>query len=265
MNKLTAQLFIAIFSCYVNAQQLQPIVLHEGDTSTIDGEFITEVKLRDNFRIKCSYKMGVDFLREKANENGANLIKITTHKPPDVWSTCHRFAADLYKVPDVRVYEKSISWSPHRQLQWVDFKAISSPSKYYTSQVKSACEFNVYTNAFNTYRNSRFFIYTTFSTYDSWVNADDTTSTLLNHERRRFDLCEVYARLLYKELIDNKITGYDFEEAEMLVSQIKEEYLNRILKYDLQTDYGKNEDEQRKWDWVIQRELSELDAYKDHY
>ncbi|WP_267740726.1 hypothetical protein [Myroides injenensis] len=48
------------------------------------------------FSVKCSLDYVLDQARAVAKENGANTIKITRHKRPDLWSTCHRISVEYY-------------------------------------------------------------------------------------------------------------------------------------------------------------------------
>ncbi|WP_010255818.1 hypothetical protein [Myroides injenensis] len=48
------------------------------------------------FSVKCSLDYVLDQARAVAKENGANTIKITHHKRPDFWSSCHRVTVEYY-------------------------------------------------------------------------------------------------------------------------------------------------------------------------
>lgn len=48
------------------------------------------------FSVKCSLEYVLEQARIVAKENGANTVKITSHKRPDLWSTCHRITVEYY-------------------------------------------------------------------------------------------------------------------------------------------------------------------------
>lgn len=48
------------------------------------------------FSVKCSLDYVLDQARAVAKENGANIVKITHHKRPDLWSSCHRVTVEYY-------------------------------------------------------------------------------------------------------------------------------------------------------------------------
>lgn len=99
------------------------LVLQQQDDFTNDGIEVGSIKSGDNgLSTNCTYFEVIDKLKQMARENGANVIKVTEHKGPDRLSSCDRFTAKIYKVPDFRKHEKGIEWSPNRKLTWEDFK-----------------------------------------------------------------------------------------------------------------------------------------------
>lgn len=64
-----------------------------------DSEILGEVKIRDTgFSTKCNYEVVLDKAKLEARNVGGNAIKITKHKKPDFWSTCHRLDAIILKI-----------------------------------------------------------------------------------------------------------------------------------------------------------------------
>ena len=62
-------------------------------------EELGTVKLGDSgFSTKCSYEVVIDQAKLAARNVGGNAIKITKHKQPDLWSTCHRITAKILKI-----------------------------------------------------------------------------------------------------------------------------------------------------------------------
>ncbi len=64
-----------------------------------DSEVLGQVKVRDTgFSTKCNYSIVLDKAKLEARKAGGNAIKITRHKKPDLWSTCHRLDATILKI-----------------------------------------------------------------------------------------------------------------------------------------------------------------------
>ncbi|MCL6268002.1 hypothetical protein [Flagellimonas myxillae] len=64
-----------------------------------DAEVLGVLALRDTgFTVKCNYEVVVDKAKLEARKAGGDAIKITMHKKPNFWSTCHRIDATILKL-----------------------------------------------------------------------------------------------------------------------------------------------------------------------
>ena len=91
------------------------------------------------------------------------------------------------------------------------------------------------------------------------------TDYILQHEQGHFDITELFARKLAKELKEYKFNPRKYQDD---VSKIykklmdeKEEYQN---KYDKETDFSRNKEQQAEWLEKIKDELDELDEYANY-
>lgn len=50
------------------------------------------------FTTQCSYQEVIRDAINMARDMGGNVLQITEHKEPDIWSSCHRIKADVYYV-----------------------------------------------------------------------------------------------------------------------------------------------------------------------
>ncbi|MGB6036812.1 MAG: hypothetical protein WBG42_11135 [Cryomorphaceae bacterium] len=50
------------------------------------------------FTMKCNYDYVMQLINEETRKMGGSLIRITEHKRPDLWSSCHRITADVYSA-----------------------------------------------------------------------------------------------------------------------------------------------------------------------
>lgn len=253
---------------YTTAYTQEIVVLSEHNSADINSAPIDEIKFKDKgFKMHCTYKDALNYLKQKATEKDANLIKITQHKYPDQRSTCHRISAELYKVDNPEQYEKDIIWTEDRKLKWSDFKADKSPYPGNTVIATSYCQLGFTGGAHGAFSKAKFTVLATFQKNLSWAIDDKTELTPegLHYQQLRFDLCEVYARKLYKELVDRKLTPYNIAEANNVYQQVFDEYNNRQMKMDTDTQSGYLENEIKVWSKDIAAELIALEAYANHY
>lgn len=50
------------------------------------------------FTTQCSYQEVVRDAINMARNMGGNVLQITEHKEPDIWTSCHRIKADVYYI-----------------------------------------------------------------------------------------------------------------------------------------------------------------------
>ena len=72
---------------------------------------IGSLKFQDTgFSTDCSFNSILNKARIEARKNGANIVKVTEKKSPDLWSSCYRLNIDLYK------FEGNVSSLPQYKL-----------------------------------------------------------------------------------------------------------------------------------------------------
>jgi len=64
-----------------------------------NAEKLGTLKVGDSgFSVNCSYAVVLDKATTETRRVGGNILKLTEHKRPDIWSTCHRIKADVLRV-----------------------------------------------------------------------------------------------------------------------------------------------------------------------
>lgn len=72
---------------------------------------IGDLRFQDSgFTSDCSFNSLMNRARIKAQENGANIVKVVEKKKPDLWSSCYRLKIELYK------YDGDVSSLPQYKL-----------------------------------------------------------------------------------------------------------------------------------------------------
>lgn len=271
MKRILINLLTVLASLYCNnlyANDSLIVVLDENDNTEIPVNEVGAVSIRDKaFRNKNTYDDAIKYLKEKASEVNANLVKITKHKAPDPFTSHHRFEALLYSVDNPRLFEKEIVWSEDRKLEWEDFRA-EKKTYAYNAVALTYCTLRANARAQTSlmYNGSKYIVRSVFDPEKSWVSDDSTyrTAAVLSHEQKHFDLCEVYARRLYKELTNANVTAFNMQEVNTIMQRIQTEYEDRQYQYDEETHNSTNGEAQKRWDAMIESELLELAEYTDH-
>jgi hypothetical protein len=154
--------------------------------------------------------------------------------------------------------EGTIIWG-QREITWADFKGNPPPKSNYIATLKYALDMstkNIKFDSINAY------VYATMKVNQSWRTTDSLYQ--LNHERRHFDLVEIYARKMRKRY---KETRFIKSTVAAVINKIYKEVDQQLLLeqkiYDFQTDHCVKEAKQAEWDKKIEAELKALETYSD--
>lgn len=155
--------------------------------------------------------------------------------------------------------EEFIDWDAGQRLTWADFKGKPSGARDEAANTNTHMGFDIgMKNNTITYK-----ITCRFSKTKSWVRTK--TDYILQHEQGHFDIAEIFARQLYKdvkEYVDKG--GKNPEKLSHLYQQTMEEKIQMQTDYDAETNHSINKEEQKKWLQKIDTRLSELNAYADY-
>ena len=151
-----------------------------------------------------------------------------------------------------------IAWKAARKLTWDDFKAKADdkdPLHALTAtniDMKAKCENG----------ELKVKVESVFSSNESWTK-NKKSERLLFHEQLHFDITEIYARRLRKELKDLPGACSAPERINAVTDRIFEEWKKQEDVYDQQTDHGLNQEQMKIWATKIEVELKILDNYKE--
>jgi predicted secreted Zn-dependent protease len=86
----------------------------------------------------------------------------------------------------------------------------------------------------------------------------------LNHEKRHFDICEIYARKFRQAVSHTQFPQRTFDkEIENIFKQLTTEYRAEQNRYDYETQHSINKEQQAKWNKSIDQQLVNLTQFKD--
>lgn len=107
-----------------------------------------------------------------------------------------------------------------------------------------------------------------FNPNESWVISNAATSELLLHEQRAFDITELYARKMRKDMASYLSTLEDKPESNAFLVKTRKVYqarmnemLHKIRQYNAETINGRDPKAQKRWNAWIDLELSKLDKF----
>jgi hypothetical protein len=81
------------------------VVIQLGEETPPNAEKLGTIKVGDSgFSTNCDYAVVIEKAKTESRKVGGNALKITSHKTPDIWSSCHRITAEVLKVEGIENY-----------------------------------------------------------------------------------------------------------------------------------------------------------------
>ncbi len=78
-----------------------------------NAEQVGTVRIGDSgLTIKCDYATVINIAKKEARNTGGNILALVSHKTPDLWSSCHRIYADIYRATDAEPPESVVVSDP---------------------------------------------------------------------------------------------------------------------------------------------------------
>jgi len=153
-------------------------------------------------------------------------------------------------------FADTIYWSAGKKLTWADFKAKPVKGKHIQAISSVAILFNLS-------EDDEPVVTPVFYPGESWVDfyssGFDTIKTL-QHEQLHFDITELYARIIRKEL---KEKIHSLEDQYLLIEEIFTRHIKKFVdeqhQYDEET-YDE-EEKQKLWDLKIKKRLEALNDF----
>jgi len=152
-----------------------------------------------------------------------------------------------------------IEWSPVKRLTWDDY--LAKPSSLTDAAAITSTALGVEYHLKN--NTLTYTITCRFSKTSSWGR--HKTDYILQHEQGHFDITELFARKLAKELKEYKFDPRKYQDdVSKIYKKLMDEKEEYQTKYDKETDFSRNKEQQAGWLEKIKDELDELDEYANY-
>lgn len=103
-----------------------------------------------------------------------------------------------------------------------------------------------------------------FHPNESWTRYPELyhPDEALLHEKKHFEICEIYARKIRRAVSETRFTKRNFNnELTSLFKRLAREHRSHQTQYDHETAHSIDREEQRRWNEMIDRELASLEDY----
>lgn len=164
----------------------------------------------------------------------------------------------------VYAQEETIAWSTTDTLQWVNFKAEPNLKMEAAAITASGLTFGYSVkHSNNVIYNFTAEVYAHFYPNKSWVKAGRDTDYILAHEQLHFDITELHARMLRKELSQLRINNNIRRRIEQINQRVNMDLDKMQNIYDSSTNHSNNTEVQLQWQRDVKEALKSLEEYAD--
>ncbi|KQR95659.1 hypothetical protein ASG01_02400 [Chryseobacterium sp. Leaf180] len=167
------------------------------------------------------------------------------------------FAANLLSA-------QKIVWSADKKLVWNNFKSNKNSLGGADVVAYTHCgwEYSSITSS-DPKKPVKIEITTIFNEDKSWKDVKRINDYVLVHEQKHFDIAELHARKLRKELAEKITYTSDYKKYfKSIYARISNDYRKFQQRYDKETDHGQNKEKQAEYNIMIADALAELNNYQ---
>lgn len=87
-------------------EQSNVVVLAKKDSLPVNAEKLGKIAFADaGMTSNCDLPVLIYLAKKEARKVGGNLLRITEHKTPDAFSSCHRIKADIYRIDSLSLQQ----------------------------------------------------------------------------------------------------------------------------------------------------------------
>ncbi|KKM87994.1 hypothetical protein LCGC14_1263260 [marine sediment metagenome] len=152
--------------------------------------------------------------------------------------------------------EETIPWSSDRKLQWSDFKGSYFKTEWAAATTATGIGYSFTSTKQGAQQILAIEVQCVFLPKKSWYRPEVCNAFILGHEQLHFDIAELYARKFRKRLAAFNFTDNVKEEVKDIYKKILLELRSYQNKYDRETDFSKDFQQQLLWNQNIESALN---------
>ena len=162
------------------------------------------------------------------------------------------------------VSAQNINWSENQKLVWDNFKSKTNNLGGATVVAYTHCGWEfLATTSSDPKVSVKINIQTVFNENKSWKDVKRINDYVLLHEQKHFDIAEIHARKLRKEVSEKIKTTSDYNKFfKTIYAKISSDYKSFQADYDRITEHGMNKEKQAEYNILISEELEKLKNYQ---
>ena len=152
--------------------------------------------------------------------------------------------------------DNAIAWQPDIKLKWSDFKGKAEQNSRIAAVTASGISYKFSSHERDGYFEVDFTVDTFFYPDQSWYHPEKCDDLVLSHEQLHFDISELFARKMRKQMAETRFTENVKAEVKAIYHQILKDLAAFQDRYDTETNYSMNREAQLVWNKSIRESLN---------
>lgn len=171
-------------------------------------------------------------------------------------------AAIFFFIFHLQPDSEKIQWKENEKLTWDDFRGNPLRSASFVASTNTGISFQYSYSIQNGDMSVEYSVESFFSPEGSWYIPERVTPYILKHEQAHFDISELHARMLRKNLDGKTFSKKIKSEIEAIYQKVEQKRRAMQTKFDAETDHSRNEEKEAFWQKHIAHQLAEYESWK---
>ena len=147
--------------------------------------------------------------------------------------------------------ENAVLWGDDVNLEWADFKGKPKAASKIAAVTASGISYTFNAVERDGYYEVDYEVSTFFYPDQSWYRPEMCDELILSHENLHFDITELHARKMRKEIDQTQFTENVRSEIKAIYHKILKELGEFQNRYDTETNFSRNRNAQLRWNAEI--------------
>jgi len=165
-------------------------------------------------------------------------------------------------IAPVKNDNEKIAWSESKKLTWEDFRGEFAGDNGFVASTNSGISFSYSYAVRNQELELTYTVKSNFYPDLSWYMPGHVDDYILKHEQTHFDISELHARKLRKQLAETQFTLTPKEMLDAIYSQAEQQRRAMQKRFDTESDHSKIPEKEYQWEAYVAKQLKEYESWK---
>lgn len=170
------------------------------------------------------------------------------------------FLFSLFLFPQLN--SEKIIWKENQKLTWENFVGKPLRTANFVASTNTGISFSYSYSLKNDKVSVQYAVESFFVPEGSWFIPEKVNPYILKHEQAHFDISELHARMLRKNLAGKKFSKRIKSEIETIYQQVEQKRRAMQTKFDAETNHSRNTEQETFWQKYIAKQLADYESWK---